>query len=157
MRTPTLVMPEPELRSRSTRKRTAQVLACLFLGGLIGAGGKEEAANSPEEKAAAAVEKLGGTVFRSGTLPDQPVIEIDLDDTQATDDDLAHLEHFPHLQGLTLEETRITDAGLAHIEKLTNLTDLCLDETAVGDAGLTHVKRLVNLRKLSLDHMQSPT
>ncbi len=56
-------------------------------------------------EAAAAIEKLGGKVFRDGTLPAEPVIGVDLDETGATDEALAVLESFPRLQHLSLDET----------------------------------------------------
>ena len=91
-------------------------------------------------------------MFRNGILPGKPVIGVNLDETQANDDDLADLKLFPQLQSLSIDETRITDAGLVHIKPLTSLTELSLDDTGIGDAGIAHLNGLVNLRKLTLAH-----
>jgi hypothetical protein len=65
-------------------------------------------ASGDDAKAAAALEKLGGHVFRDGMQAGEPVIGVDFDETGATDEALALLEMFPRLQHLTLDETRIT-------------------------------------------------
>ena len=106
-----------------------------------------------QSRSIAALEKRGGRIFRDGTRPDvQPVIGVNLDETEVNDAALAELEAFPHLQQITLDDTPITDAGLAHLEPLTELEDLSMDHTAIGDAGLAHLRMPRNLRKLSLVH-----
>jgi hypothetical protein len=109
------------------------------------------ATQSATDQAIAALERRGGQIFWDETVPERPVIGVDLDETQATDDDLANLKSFPHLQALSIDGTPITDAGLAHLAKLTSLASLSMDNTAIGDAGLAHLAGLKNLRKLSLD------
>ncbi len=152
MQRPTVVAATHEIRFPRPRMWTMLACALLLTCGIIRSGKGSQTVDDATEKAIAAIEKLGGKVFQDGIAPDKPVIGVDLDETQATDDALLHLESFPRLQSLSLDETQVTDAGLVHLEKLTSLTDLDLDETTIGDAGLAHLKGLVNLRKLTLTH-----
>jgi Leucine-rich repeat (LRR) protein len=101
-----------------------------------------------QEKAAEAIKKLGGKVRLDG---EGNVVEVNLEGTQVTDDDLRFLKALMDLRKLDLEETRITDAGLVHLKVLTKLEELDLEETRITDAGLEHLRGLTNLRKLSLD------
>jgi Leucine-rich repeat (LRR) protein len=152
MQRPTVVTATDEIRFRRPRQWTMLAFALLLTCGIVSPGAGSQGGDTAKQKAIAALEKLGGKVFQDGIAPDKPVIGVDLDETHATDDDLAHLEVFPRLQSLSLDETQVTDVGLVHLERLTNLTDLDLDETTIGDAGLAHLKGLVNLRKLTLTH-----
>ena len=143
--------------SEKTRPRGIGLRTILVIGLAItsafylpNAGGGGQGGDAAHENAVAAIEKRGGQVFRDETSFDRPVIGVNLDETQATDDVLVHLKRFPRIQSLTLDETRVTDAGLANLVQLTSLTDISLDETATTDAGLAHLSGLVNLRKLTL-------
>ena len=111
-------------------------------------------ARGDEARAVAALEKLGAKVYRDGTRAGEPVIGVDLDETEVNDAALASLEAFPHLRSLSIDETPITDAGLVHLERLNQLADLSLDHTSIGDAGVAHLRRLVSLRKLTLVHCE---
>ena len=79
---------------------------------------------------------------------------LNLDNTQITDAGLAHLKGLTALQGLYLENTHITDTGLAHLKELTCLQQLHLGETPVTDAGLAHLERLTALSSLYLGNTQ---
>jgi hypothetical protein len=52
---------------------------------------------------------LGGKEQRDGELPGQPIVDVSLRDTKATDSDLKELKC---LRWLELVNTQITDAGL---------------------------------------------
>jgi len=109
-----------------------------------------QAGNSAQDRAIAAIEKLGGKVERDETAPDKPVIAVNFGTTQVGDEALANLAGLAKLQKLTLNGTKVTDAGLAQLKGLSKLQKLYLVDTKVGDAGLEHVKGLTELRVLSL-------
>jgi alpha-glucosidase len=97
-------------------------------------------------QAVTALERMGGTVF----LRDGQVIEVNLNRTKISDEQLALLSGFPALTDLSLEGTTIGDRGLAHLEHLAELQWLNLYRTRVGNAGLAHLKRLGKLEHLPL-------
>ena len=68
--------------------------------------------------------------------------------TDATDDDLEHLEGLSDLRELWLAHTQVTDRGLEHLRELTNLQELYLWRTRVTDAGLEHLRGLTMLQAL---------
>jgi alpha-glucosidase len=97
-------------------------------------------------QAVTALERLGGTVF----LRDGQVVEVNLNRTKISDEQLALLTGFPALTDLSLEGTMIGDQGLAHLEHLAEFQWLNLYRTRVGNAGLAHLKRLSKLEHLPL-------
>jgi hypothetical protein len=112
-------------------------------------------AGSPEERAVAALQKLGAKLtpepydpyygfFHSGY-----VTEVSLAG-RATDAALAHLKSLPGLQRLDVRDSRVTDAGLVHLKRLRLLQSLNLSGTGVSDAGLAHLSRLTKLQSLDL-------
>jgi hypothetical protein len=114
------------------------------------------------------IERLGGTV---GTQPDCPtwlkpwlgaaqiklldrIVDVDLPETAASDETLAHLWWLTGLRRLNLDGAQISDAGLARLRTSTSLDDLKLDRTRITDAGLAHLKDLPALQSLSLSETQ---
>lgn len=123
-------------------KAAAGLVAALVLVAPVGAD---------EATTVARLEKLQGVVERDPKLPGNPVVQVSLQATSATDADLAMLRELKHLKRLYLGYgTRTTDAGLAHLGKIPTLEVLQLPETAVTDAGLAHLKPLTRLQKLGL-------
>jgi hypothetical protein len=110
-----------------------------------------------QDKAVAAVEKLGGKAEVDATQPGKPVIAVDLRGKEVTDEDLEQLKHFPQLQKLDLSVTKITDAGLATVGGLTQLQGLDLSGTQITDEGLQHLKGLKQLRTLKLNLLDHVT
>jgi hypothetical protein len=109
------------------------------------------AARADEAAALARIDALHGIVERDPAFPGNPVVQVSLQATAATDADLQVLRELKELRRLYLGYgTRTTDAGLAHVGKLLNLEVLALPETAVTDAGLAHLKPLSHLQKLGL-------
>ncbi|MEC9349856.1 MAG: leucine-rich repeat domain-containing protein, partial [Planctomycetota bacterium] len=105
--------------------------------------------SSPQEKAIAAIKKLGGYLK---TDENKDVTHVGFSGTQVTDADLADLGVLKKLVGLDLNWTKVTDAGLKHLKGLTNLTSLYLFfNTKVTDAGLEHLRGLTNLTALWLN------
>src|SRR3954451_17907631 len=105
---------------RMTTRRLMVVVA-LLVSEIPGPTALAQASDVEQERAVAAIEKLGGKVERDRTSPGHPVLGVDLRMTDATDKDLASLEGLKSLQNLRLSSNRITDAGLVHIKRLTDL------------------------------------
>jgi Leucine-rich repeat (LRR) protein len=116
-------------------------------------GGPQE----PEDAALSWVKKRGGTLRRDQTLPDKPIVEIDLSDPfrqsgqpSVTDKDLADLPGSATLRVLKLQGTGVTDAGLKVLAGLKNLRSLDLAFTKVSDEGLKVLPVLPLLETLGL-------
>ena len=107
---------------------------------------------SDEEKAAKAIEKLGGEAAVGANAPGRHVVRVDLHGTSATDTDLKQLIEFKRLRVLFLSGTKVTDAGLKELKELTNLRVLVLAHTKVTDAGLKELTNLKSLQALELDN-----
>ena len=137
-----------------------------------------------QQRVAARIEELGGSVTWGGDgigfkrLGGGYVWRVDLNGTDATDNDFAQLKLLTELHALSANETRVTSRGLAHLEGLNNLVSLDLgltqitDEglrylgdlprlkilnlqgTHIGDAGVAHLRNLTSLEHLDLSHTQ---
>lgn len=106
---------------------------------------------TPQDRAIAAIQRLGGKSEVDEKAPDRPLVKVDLSFAQLTDADVAHLKGLAGLQELYLCGTEVTDAGLEHLSGLTALEVLDLWRCGnVTDAGLEHLNRMTALRKLSL-------
>src|SRR3954452_20407511 len=90
-----------------------------------------------QERAIAAIEKLGGKVKRFWT---GGVHGVDLSHASATDPELVLVRAMSSVLFLDFTGTRVTDAGLVHLEGLKNLRKLKLWGTRITDAGLAHLK-----------------
>lgn len=122
-----------------------------FLACLIGA--RSASAQAPEgahDKAAAALQEIGGKVERDDKAPGKPILVIGLATQPVTDDKLACLEGLDTVKKLTLNTTKITDAALDHLKGMTGLQKLYLVDTAVTDSGAEKLKDLKQLEVLSL-------
>ena len=76
--------------------------------------------------------------------------QVDLNDTQATDETLSHLRWLTTLEELRLDNTHVTDVGVSNLAGLKRLRVLWLDNTPTTDAGASHLAGLSELRELSL-------
>ncbi len=121
----------------------APALAAVFLTAA-------HAADDPDAKTVAAVQKAGGKVERDDKAPGKPIINVNLGVSAANDETLAALTGLKSIKRLTLNNTKVTDAGLAHLSGLASLEKLYLVDTKVTDAGLAHLKGLANLQVLSV-------
>lgn len=72
--------------------------------------------------------------------PAGPVREVDLGDTEASDETLILLQAFTGLEWLCLEETGITDSGLKSLARLKRLKRLELAGTRVTAAGVEQLR-----------------
>jgi hypothetical protein len=116
----------------------------LGLALLLGCG------QTPEGRAAAAVERLGGKVKFVGKGADRAAVEVDLSRTRVADADLGKLHPFTHLESLNLSGTAITDAGLVALRDFGSLKKLNLNLTKISDAGLASLVDLPQLEELYL-------
>lgn len=70
--------------------------------------------------------------------------------SDATDDDMALLRHFPKLEKVRVIGTEVHDAGLKHLKDVPELKELYLYREQFTDAGMAHLKDVKKLRKLTL-------
>jgi hypothetical protein len=120
----------------------------VVLGPVAGAGGR-----TPDpERAAKALEKVGGWIDRAEDIPGRPVVGVRFGGPRvtATDKDLENLRALPTLERAYLCETHFTDRGLKHLRGLFCLRELCLYKSQITDQGLRNLEGLTRLRKLSL-------
>ena len=94
------------------------------------------------------LEALGGRIFKNG----ERVVEVKLDRTQVTDEDLKLVAVLPEVTDLSLEQTQVGDTGMSHLKALAKLEWLNLFGTQVGDNGLKHLKELNSLKHLPIGH-----
>jgi internalin A len=104
-----------------------------------------------EDKSAAAVTRLGGTVVRIPPGDESlPVGEIILTDRPVTDADAAELAGLVNATHLHLAGTKITDDGVRALKPLRMVNILDLSRTAVTGATLGELKDYYVLRQLHL-------
>jgi len=82
------------------------------------------------------------------SLPD--VRKITLNMTRITDDGLAHLKGWKKLENLDIMAVRVRGPGLAHLTGLPRLRDLALGASMVNDDAMAYVGKMATLRRLSL-------
>ena len=75
------------------------------------------------------------------TDPPSGITEIDLGDTDVSDEDLLLLRHFPHLEWLCLEDASITDYGLSSLTYMTSLQCVELYRTNVTEEGIARLRK----------------
>ncbi len=75
------------------------------------------------------------------TEPISGVTQIDLGESEITDDALELLRHFPRLQWLCLEDTSISDYGLHSLVGLVSLTRIELQGTNVTETGVAMLQQ----------------
>lgn len=78
------------------------------------------------------------------------VTGVQLQSTQATNDDLRHLAHVPTIERVNLSGTHVTDEGLVHLRACPKLRSLILDKLPITDQGLAEVATHEGLEILSL-------
>jgi hypothetical protein len=130
----------------------------ILAAGLAAAPPEKDKATKEEERAIAAIKKLGGSVTRDSKLPGNPVIEVDLFRKETTDADLAHLKALPELRRLDLmghcEDSKynhLTNAGLKHLRDLHKLEHLNVSwHPGITDASIEHLEKLSNLKAVDL-------
>ena len=97
------------------------------------------------------IAKLGGTVRNLAWNKDDTRYEVDLSDSNVTDDALLLIASMDHLASLNLSNTKITDKGIAHLANHPSLTDVVLSGTQVTNGVLTHLSTVQKLERVSVD------
>lgn len=121
----------------------------LVLAGVVEAQDKPMPTEA-EQKATAAIKKLGGQVLELAQNDARLDVAFHLADSKIGDAELALVKDLPKTANLNLRGTEVTDAGLAAIKDLKGLVRLHLEKTKVTDAGLEQLKGLENLEYLNL-------
>jgi Leucine Rich repeat len=137
------------MRFAATTRRLMLVVSLLTCG-IPEPRALAQVIDGEQDRAVAAIQRMGGKVVRDRAILGHPVVHVDLRMTRVTDSDLAVLEHLRGIQSVYLSASGITDAGLVHLEKLTRLRRLDLDFNPITDAGLAHLEGLINLRVLDI-------
>ncbi len=84
------------------------------------------------------------------------VVWLGLDSPAVTDDTLAYLEDFPHLEMLLIiEGCNISSDSLIHLRSVPYLKHLVIGSGTVDDRGLAHVATLRNLEELHIYYQDS--
>ena len=96
--------------------------------------------------AVAALREKGAHVFLRGGR----AVEVNLNRSQATDDEMSLVASLPDLTDLSLEETAVGDVSMARLKGLRKLAWLNLYRTRVGDEGLRHLSAIASLELLPL-------
>mgnify|MGYP003994451721 FL=1 len=103
------------------------------------------------DKAIEAIEQVGGTVsivieifntrhpWRSRLGIERELLDVNLDGTDITDEDLECMNGLTNIRSLHLSNTKITDDGLRHLRGLKSLGSLYLDGTHTTDEGVKNV------------------
>ena len=125
---------------------------CLIV--LVGLADQIRAADAAEPSRAAtiaAIEKVGGAVWRMPNRNSQDwLVEFHLRGRTLTDEELAPVASLKNIVSLNLRDTKITGAGLVHLKGLTKLRRLHLERTDVGDEGIQNLAGLIHLEYLNL-------
>jgi hypothetical protein len=119
----------------------------------VASGATSLAPVSRAQEDAAAIERLGGAVFRR----DGRVVEVNLNRVRLSDGDLALLSRFTAMTDLSLEETQVGDEALKSLAPLKELRWLNLYRTRIGDAGLAHLRLLERSREKLYIHRTDMT
>ena len=137
-------------------KTSFAALACLLM---VGCGTRllsAEPLTEPEKqraaenkKDAAAISKLGGTLYPECSWVDG--FYVIFQKNKISDAGLEGLEAFPQIKGLDVSGSQVTDAGLQHLKVFTKLRRLELNRTKITDAGLEQISELADLEKLFLN------
>lgn len=102
------------------RVRLILLLFCTALGPLSWA----PQPNQHQDALIRDLQERGGRILRDETLPNKPVVEIDLHRLSMTDATLATLTSFPTLKSLDISHTLITNKGMAYLAGLHQLQAL---------------------------------
>ncbi len=103
------------------------------------------------DPAVAALKKVATNVLLN---LEEEVFLVRFSKSRVTDEDLALLAPFTHLEYLAVVNPNITDEGLSHIVGLTNLDTLVISEAKLTDVGMASLAGLTKLEHLYLEEAQ---
>jgi hypothetical protein len=113
------------------------ILGAILLGlVVVGCQGK-----SGPEATVELIKKLGGKVVTNDSLPNKPIVMVDLRNTAVTDEQLKCLKELPQMQMLVLDDTGISDAGLETLKEYDQLQRIYLRTTRVTPGGVQDLKK----------------
>ena len=95
----------------------------------------------------AALKKRGAKIRRD---KQGRIIEVNLQETQASDADLLHLANLTFLKEVSLHRTKVKGTGLILLRRLESLGILYLTDTGVDNKTVGHLRHLLGLRILGL-------
>ncbi len=101
-----------------------------------------------EDRAVAAIEKLGGKYTRDETKPTKPIVTVSIGNTKITDEGLKELAPLTSLEMLSISCTGVTDVGLKELASFKNLKTLYVGSVKITDAGLKEIAALKSLEAL---------
>lgn len=107
-------------------------------------------AKSSGTEALKLIAKLGGSV-RTFQWKGDNSYNVDLSNSNITDDALLLIASLDDLYTLNLANTKITDKGIAHLANHPGLSDVVLSGTQVTNDALTHLATLRKLDRVSVD------
>ena len=95
--------------------------------------------------------QLGARVVRDAALPGNPITEVDLGGSAASDDDMIPLSVLPHLRSIDISFTSITALGLKSLLRNPELRELAADGQGLRDQDL----QLFSGTRIQLLHLTS--
>ena len=114
--------------------------------------------SNPQPDDENAVKALAAIGAQTKTDDHGHVTEVNLRDTEATDETLAGISGLKHVQSLLLNDLPVTDVGLAALSDAGwPLTNLDLRGCAVSNAGLDHIVGFSSLKALRLSGSNGKT
>ena len=136
---------QSQTRSSATFPCGVVIFIALLSGACQSGSGLNEDERNAESVAVSRIEALGGEVQRDLSLPGEPVVNVQLGRTAATDDDLEMLQALKQVRVINLSGSQITDRGLAELAEMTSIVELQLSQTQISDEGLEHLRGLSRL------------
>ena len=98
--------------------------------------------------------RMSNDVLAQLTTRMPQLVELDLNQSQVTDEGLRHLANLPKLGDLQLQRTHIGDDGMARLVRVKQLQSIDLERTRVGDAGMAYLAKIAQLEELKLGHTE---
>ena len=93
---------------------------------------------------------LDAATFKQLKQISEQIIELDLSNTNLTDELFAELKNFPHLQKVSVQKTAIRGTQLKALNDLKYLESLNVYDTNLEDAAIPFLAKLTSLKKLYL-------
>src|ERR1051326_3090252 len=101
-----------------------------------------EESKGDRERAIAEIKRLGREVVFEDSNSRNAAVQVNLNNTKATDETITRLKGLKELRWLYLANTQVTDGGLENLKAFPELEQLALYRTSITDAGLVHLQAL---------------
>jgi len=93
---------------------------------------------------------LDATTFKQLKQISEQIIELDLSNTNLTDDLFSEVRFFPHLQKLSIQKTKIRGSRFSVLSNLKYLESLNVYDTKIEDTVIPSLTKLTTLKRLYL-------